>query len=255
MPRKPRIDLAGYHHVVNRGVNRSEVFMDDEDYEMFLKIVCKACRVYRVVLHDYCLLSNHFHLLIETRRKNLSTFMKQINANYAIYANKKQKRSGHFWQGRYYSRYINSDEYYYTLIRYIEQNPIEAGVVKKVEEYPYTLGSVIANGVTPVPCALHSKLIKELEYENIQDIIGVELSEKELEIVEKVKNQKVIVKDKGNMIAFSKTLEEHFKEVTTRLERNEAMLQALEDGYSQIALANHLNVSRSLVSKTVKGKM
>ena len=255
MPRKPRIDLAGYHHVVNRGVNRSEVFMDDEDYEMFLKIVCKACRVYRVVLHDYCLLSNHFHLLIETRRKNLSTFMKQINANYAIYANKKQKRSGHFWQGRYYSRYINSDEYYYTLIRYIEQNPIEAGVVKKVEEYPYTLGSVIANGVTPVPCALHSKLIKELEYENIQDIIGVELSEKELEILEKVKNQKVIVKDKGNTIAFSKTLEEHFKEVTTRLERNEAMLQALEDGYSQIALANHLNISRSLVSKTVKGKM
>ena len=129
MPRKPRIDLAGYHHVINRGVNKSEVFVDSNDYETFLKIVCKACRVYSVVLHDYCLMSNHFHLLVETQRENLSSFMKQINGNYAIYANKKQKRSGHFWQGRYYSRYINSDEYYYTLIRYIEQNPIEAGAV------------------------------------------------------------------------------------------------------------------------------
>ncbi len=53
MPRKPRIELAGYHHIINRGVNRSVVFVDDDDYEMFLKIVCKACRVYGVVLHDY----------------------------------------------------------------------------------------------------------------------------------------------------------------------------------------------------------
>ncbi len=87
MPRKPRIELAGYHHIINRGVNQSVVFVDGDDYEMFLKIVCKACRVYGVVLHDYCLMSNHFHLLVETKRENLSSFMKQINANYAIYAN------------------------------------------------------------------------------------------------------------------------------------------------------------------------
>ena len=253
MPRKPRIDLAGYHHVINRGVNRSEVFVDSDDYETFLKIVCKACRAYRVILHDYCLMSNHFHLLVETQRENLSSFMKQINGNYAIYANKKQKRSGHFWQGRYYSRYINSDEYYYTLIRYIEQNPIEAGLVKKVEEYPYTLGSVIANGITPVPCTLHSKLIEELDYENVQDIIGVRLNEEDLKVLEKIKNQKIVVKDNVHKIAFSKTLEEHFKEVNTLKERNEAIVQALEDGYTQIVLAKYLNVSRSLVSKVVKG--
>ena len=179
-------------------------------------------------------MSNHFHLLVETQRENLSSFMKQINGNYAIYANKKQKRSGHFWQGRYYSRYI-SNEYFHTLIRYIEQNPIEAGIVKKVAEYPYTLGSVIVNGLTPVPCTLYSKLIEE--------IIGIRLNEEELEVLEKLKHQK---------IAFSKTLEEHFEEVNTLEELNEAMVQALEDGYTQITLANYLNVSRSLVSKVVK---
>ena len=252
MPRKPRIELAGYHHIINRGVNRSVVFVDDDDYEMFLKIVCKACRVYGVVLHDYCLMSNHFHLLVETARENLSSFMKQINANYAIYANKKQKRSGHFWQGRYYSRYINSENYYYTLIRYIEQNPVEAGIVSKVEDYPYTLGSVIANGLAPVSCALKSKLLQELSYENIQDIIGVKLNNKELETLKEIKELKIIEKDKVHKIAFSKTLDEHFKDVGSIAERNKAMVKAVDDGYTQIALAKYLNVSRSLVSKVLK---
>jgi len=252
MPRKPRIDLAGYHHVINRGVNRSEVFLDEDDYEMFLKIVCKACRTYRVILHDYCLLSNHFHLLIETSRVNLSSIMKQINGNYAIYANKKQKRSGHFWQGRYYSRYINSEEYFYTLIRYIEQNSIEAGLVENVAEYPYSLGSVIANGVTPVSCSLKSKLIKELNYENIQEMIGIKLSDNELEILEKIKHQKIVQKENGNRQAYEKSLDEHFFEYKTKQERNGRIVEALEDGYTQIEVAKFLNLSRSLISKIVK---
>jgi len=255
MPRKQRIDLAGYHHVINRGVNRSTVFTDDEDYEMFLKIVCKACRAYKVVLHDYCLMSNHFHLLVETQRENLSSLMKQINGNYAVYANKKQRRSGHFWQGRYYSRYINSDKYYYTLIRYIEQNPVEAGLVKKVAEYPYTLGSVIANGVTPVACCLHSKLLAELDYENVQEMIGIKLNDEELETLEKIKHQKIIQKENGNRQAYAKSLEVHFEVFRTRQERNSIILEALEDGYTQIEIAKYLSVSRSLVSKIVREGM
>lgn len=252
MPRKPRIDLAGYHHIVNRGINRSNIFMEDEDYERFLKIVCKACRLYRVILHDYCLMSNHFHLLIETESENLSTCMKHINGNYAIYANKKQKRSGHFWQGRYYSRYISSDEYYYTLIRYIEQNPVEAGLVKNIKDYPYTLGSVIANKLIPVPCTLESKLLAELDYENIQDMIGVKLSEEELERLEKIKNQKIVRRNNIRKLANEETLEEHFKAYKTLKERNVIISEAIDDGYSQIAIAQHLNVSRSLVSKIMR---
>ena len=253
MPRKPRIDLAGYHHIINCGVNRSDIFMDESDYETFLKIVCKACRTYKVVLHDYCLMTNHFHLLVETERENLSSFMKQINGNYAIYANKKQKRSGHFWQGRYYSRYITSDEYFYTLVRYMEQNPIDAGLVENVTDYPYTLGSVIANGVSPIPCTLHSKLLEELDYENIQELIGIKLNIEELEILEKIKHQKIVTKDKINKIAYEKSLDEHFKSWKTKKERNAIMFKVLDDGYTQIDIANYLKVSRSLVSKIVCG--
>ncbi len=252
MPRRPRIDLAGYHHIINRGINRSDIFKSDEDYEMFLKIVCKACRAYRVVLHDYCLMSNHFHLLIETELENLSLFMKHINSNYAIYFNKKTKRSGHLWQGRFYSRYINSDDYYYTLIQYIEQNPIEAGIVKQIGEYPYTLGSVIANKNTPVPCTLKSKLIEELSYENIQEMIGVRLDTKALEILDEIEKQKVLSKEGKNRPAHSKKLKEHFKDAETKPKRNSAIINAIEDGYTQAEVAKYLEMSRSSICKIVK---
>ncbi len=248
MPRRPRIDLAGYHHVINHGVNRSDIFVENSDYEVFLGIVCKACRAYGVVLHDYCLMSNHFHLLVETSRENLSLFMKHINSNYAIYANKNQKRSGHFWQGRFYSRYINSEAYYYTLIRYIEQNPIEVGLASRVGEYPYTLAALIANGQTPPPCTLHSKLLEELDYENIQEMLGVELNDEELKTLSEIQKQKLLTHDGTKSIAFSKTLGQHFR----GKERDHAISLALQDGYTQANIAKHLGVSRSLISKIVK---
>ena len=104
---------------------------------------------------------NHFHLLVETELDNLSLFMKHVNSNYAIYFNRLTKRSGHLWQGRFYSRYITDETYYYTLIRYIEQNPIEAKRTISVGEYPYTLAAVLMNDEPVISCAKASKLLKE----------------------------------------------------------------------------------------------
>lgn len=252
MPRRPRINLAGFHHVINRGVNRSDIFVDKEDYEIFLKILCKACRAYRVDVHDYCLMSNHFHLLVETELENLSLFMKHINSNYAIYFNKRLKRSGHLWQGRYYSRYITDESYYYTLIRYIEQNPIEAEIALHVGEYPYTLASVIVNKKVPIECTKNSKLLYELSDENIQEIIGVKLNDDELEKLQELQKQKVVTLNQQNRPAYSKTLDEYFKECDTKVKRNDVMQLALEDGYTQAEIAKYLKLSRSAISKIVK---
>lgn len=252
MPRRPRIDLAGFHHTINRGVNSSDIFLQDEDYDVFLHIVCKACRSYRVILHDYCLMTNHFHLLVETELENLSLFMKHINSNYAIYFNKKYKRSGHLWQGRFYSRYITSEGYFYTIIRYIEQNPIEAGIVNHIQEYPFTLASSLINKQEIVECAKNSKLIKELNYENIQDIIGVKLSEDDLKILGKIEHQKSIKKEDKNSYAYSKNLKKHFHDAKTKSLRNIAIVDALDDGYTQSQIGNHLGLSKSLISKVVK---
>lgn len=135
MARRPRLDLDGFHHIVNRGVARNHIYKCDGDKEKFLEILCKSCHTYKVNVHDYCLMDNHYHLLIETTSQNLSLFMRQINANYAIYFNKKYKRVGHLWQGRYKSWYIFNEAYLYTLFRYIEHNPLK-GTSKNTPKTP-----------------------------------------------------------------------------------------------------------------------
>ena len=101
IPTRPRVDFAGYHHVINRGVNRCDVFNNSNDKEMFLQIINKTATIHKVTLHDYSLMDNHYHLLIETQKENLSTFMRIVSANYSQYFNKKYKRNGHLWQDRY----------------------------------------------------------------------------------------------------------------------------------------------------------
>ena len=145
MPTRLRVDLAGYHHVINRGVNRCVVFDEVNDKDIFLQIINKTANIHKVILHDYCIMDNHYHLLIETQKENISSFMRIVNANYAQYYNKKYKRSGHLWQSRYKSRYITSEEYLYALVKYIEYNPIEANISKKVGEYTFTLAYLIFN--------------------------------------------------------------------------------------------------------------
>jgi REP element-mobilizing transposase RayT len=95
MPTRPRIDIAGYHHIMNRGVDQMNIFRHNEDKDMFLQIVNKTAMIHKVVVHDYCLMDNHYHLLIETQTDNLSRFMRFVSANYAKYFNNKTKRTGH----------------------------------------------------------------------------------------------------------------------------------------------------------------
>ncbi len=131
MPRRPRIDMVGYYHIVNRGVEQRVIYKEHEDYETFLEMLCMACKLYDVQLHGYVLMNNHYHLLIETTRENLSKFMKHINASYAIYFNRKYKRSGHLWQGRFKSWYVTDEAYLYALISYIHNNPVKAKIVNE----------------------------------------------------------------------------------------------------------------------------
>ena len=78
MARKPRIEIAGYYHVINRGVKQRVVIYDKEDFEYFIELLAKGCEKFNIVLHNYCLMSNHYHLLIEIKDENLSKFMRYL---------------------------------------------------------------------------------------------------------------------------------------------------------------------------------
>ena len=252
MPTRPRIDIAGYHHIVNRGVDKMNVFRHGEDKEIFLQIVNKIAMIHKVVLHDYCLMDNHYHLLIETQTDNLSIFMRFVNANYAKYFNKKTKRTGHLWQSRYKSRYITSEPYLYTLIRYIEYNPIEAGLSQKAGEYPFTLAHLIFNSKDFYPSAKESILLREYDIEMLSGFLEIKFAKDELDFLQTEQNRKIEKKESMIVLNKSKLLEEHFVNAQSKHERNSTICLAYLDGYSQIEIASFLGLSKSLISMVIK---
>ena len=110
MPRKYRMTEVGFYHVVNRGVERRNIFYEEEDFDVFLDILKYASKTYKLTIHAYCIMSNYYHLLIETTQTNISSAIRYLNASYSNYFNKKHKRYGHLWQSRFFSNYLFDDE-------------------------------------------------------------------------------------------------------------------------------------------------
>lgn len=127
MPRKPR-PLAGntYYHIFNRGVNKQDIFWDDRDRQLFLRILSRAKGIYGIKLFAFCLMSNHYHLFLWTQESNLHRAMQLLQSQYVQYINLRYDRVGHLFQGRYQLRAVEADPYSLWLIRYIHRNPAEA---------------------------------------------------------------------------------------------------------------------------------
>ena len=102
MARPLRIEYPGaFYHVMHRGNAGADIFESDRDREKFLEYICKAVERYEIKFHTYCLMTNHYHLLTETPHPNLSQAIKWINVSYAAYFNRKRRRCGHLFQGRF----------------------------------------------------------------------------------------------------------------------------------------------------------
>ena len=139
MARSLRIEYPGAHyHVINRGNAGEDIFINDRDKEKFLEYLEKAVEHYGLIIHAYCLMTNHYHLLIETPLPNLSQSIKWINVSYATYFNRKRNRRGHLFQGRFKSIIVEADEYLKPLSRYIHLNPIRAKMVEKLDAYSWS---------------------------------------------------------------------------------------------------------------------
>jgi REP element-mobilizing transposase RayT len=139
MARPLRINYSGaFYHVTSRGNERKNVFKSKRDREKFFEYLDSATQRYDAVIHVFCLMDNHFHLLIETPSGNLPQIMRHINGAYTTYFNVKRARSGHLFQGRYKAILVEIDEYAKELSRYIHLNPVRAKMVKTPEEYEWS---------------------------------------------------------------------------------------------------------------------
>jgi REP element-mobilizing transposase RayT len=251
MPRKMRVEECGYHHVINRGVARSDVFLEDLDKEKFLNILISIAKDYRLFVHSFCLMDNHYHLLVENRRENLSTAIQQLNAQYAMYFNKKYKRSGHLWQGRFNSYFIFDETYLFTLFKYIETNPLKANISQKIGEYKYSSSYAILKDMIP-PFLQNSFVLREYPTHELFELLEIPLSEEELENLTKLHQTKYKKIEQEIVHVKSKTLEEHFVHVKSKKERDRAIKNAYEDGYKKSEIAKKLDLSGAGVAKIIK---
>jgi len=139
MTRPLRIEFKGaVYHITSRGNARQAIFLDEEDFTDFLRVLCSVVKRYHFILHTYCLMNNHYHLLIETPYANLSRGMRQLNGLYTQRFNRKHQRIGHLFQGRYQAILVDKDNYLLELSRYVALNPVRAKIVKDPKDWRWS---------------------------------------------------------------------------------------------------------------------
>jgi putative transposase len=186
MPRIARIIGVGYpHHIVQRGNNREKVFLDQGDYQRYFSFLAKYSEEKEAAVLAYCLMPNHVHLLVRpSEEEALPKMMQGITLCYSKYFNEENGRTGRLWECRYHSTVIDGDSYLWTVSKYIENNPVRAGMVRRPEDYPYS--SAKAHILGRKDHLLKEPLFDKSELKEYRKFIR---SEEDKKIIEEIKKQ------------------------------------------------------------------
>jgi len=236
MARKQRIEKIGFYHIINRGVERRNIFLDDEDHNKFLDIIEDSSIIYQFSIYSFCLMNNHYHLLLKTTQENLSLIMRQINSRYSIYFNNKYKRVGPLWQGRFKSWYVFDEVYLNTLIKYIEYNPIKANIATNIFKFKWAMSSRNID-----LSVLNFELLKIVDLQN-------SINQSEQNKLDELFDTKFRIED--NIILKSK--KKSLKILFELVPRDIAIFNAIKNGYTQSEIAKFLKLSNVSISKTLK---
>jgi putative transposase len=152
MARQARLTIPGYaHHVIQRGNNRQAIFEAPADYQFMLGLLDEDARKFRVNVHAYVLMPNHFHLLLTPQEAQaVPRMMQAVGRRYVRYFNQRQSRSGTLWEGRYRSTLIQPESYLLACMAYIDLNPVRAGISVQPRDYPWS-SHVYCVGLRPDP--------------------------------------------------------------------------------------------------------
>ena len=165
MPRQARRKSESrIYHIMLRGINQQQIFEDSEDCEKFLQILkdCKAISEFEIFA--YCLMGNHIHLLLKEVKEPIDQIMKRIATRFVYWYNIKYQRVGHLFQDRFKSEPVENDEYFLTVIRYIHQNPVKAGICKKPQDYTFSSYNEFFKKQTFVDCGFVFGMIKKDDF-------------------------------------------------------------------------------------------
>lgn len=283
MARPLRIEFPGaIYHITSRGNARQDIFINDQDRYSFLRLLGDVVSRFNWFCHAYCLMDNHYHLLIETIDGNLSQGMRHFNGVYSQGFNYRHERVGHVFQGRYKSIIIDRDNYLLEVCRYVVLNPVRAAIVESPRKYVWSSYNPTAGYVTP-PTFLKvdwilgrfGKARREAQ-KKYREFVSAGINAQS--IWEELKSQWIlgnkefvdklgpVAKDRAEIkeipkvqrFAFRPLLDEilSLEKRKNRNERNKAIGKAyLDYGYTQAEIASHLELHYATISRIIKQGM
>lgn len=282
MARPLRIEYDGaVYHVTSRGNERKSIYKDDEDRTLFLDILADTNRKFNWLCHAYCLMNNHYHLIIETPDGNLSKGMRQLNGVYTQAYNRMYQRAGHVFQGRYKAILIEKESHLLEVCRYVVLNPVRARTAKHPGEWTWSSYRATVGKRKLHPCLTTDWVLGQFGAKQKEAEKGyrefVEAGSGEETIWKKVKAQSILGEDEfiENLIGYVKGdqdikeipksqrylkrpgLEEIFSDKVTRnkVTRDKKIREAIEKyGYSQKEIADNLGMHYSTISRLAAGK-
>ncbi len=275
MARPLRIEFAGaLYHLTSRGDGREDIYLSDSDRELWLGVFGDVCRRFNWVCHAYCLMSNHYHLLVETPESNLSQGMRQLNGVYTQKFNRFHNRVGHVFQGRFKGILVDKENYLLELSRYIVLNPVRARMVRSARDWKWSSYRMTAGFEVVCPwlnvdwllssfsqkrrvaCDRYRKFVSEGKgqvspWEFLQNQVYLgddQFVEKMQSLIEPERNLAEVPSSQKRAIPNPiKYYEQNSRS------RNEAIYFAFQSGgYSMKELADHFGLHYSSVSKIVK---
>jgi REP element-mobilizing transposase RayT len=282
MARPLRIEYPGaVYHITNRGNDKKAVFKDDQDRETFLKILAHVNKRYHWLCHGYCLMDNHYHLIIETPDGNLSLGMRQLNGVFTQARNKRYNKTGHLFQGRYKAILIQRDTHLLEVCRYVVLNPVRARMVEKPEDWAWSSYGATAGKEPPHSCLTkdwilgqfsRTRATAEKEYRQFvawgidKGTIWTEVKGQAIlgeddfvdSLVDHLKRHKDIPEiPKSQRYVNRPALEKIFTRsiLAEKRKRDGKIAEAIEKyGYTQRSIADHLGVHFTYISRILRGR-
>ena len=280
MTRPLRIIYPGaIYHITVRGNRKQDIFLDNTDRKIFLQTLTSVIKSYHWICHAYCLMNNHYHLIIETPETNLSSGMRDLNGIYTQRFNKRHNTTGHVFQGRFKAFVVEKESYLLEVSRYVVLNPVRSGLVMSPEKWPWS-NFCFTSGLKKSPPWLtinwtldyfSSQLSKaykmyrtfvmeglEREMPKMRKEDGIVLGSPQFvhevwRIAKKSSEKKEV--SRAEKIIGRPSLEELFRDIRGIEERNSAIRFARECcGYSGSTIAHFLHLSPTTVSLIARGK-
>jgi putative transposase len=257
MPRHKRIlSKTGIYHVMMRGNEKKNLFLDEEDKQHFLDTLFIKKKETGFFLYAYCLMTNHIHLLIQEGQESLATTIKRVNTSYVFYFNQRYQRVGHLFQDRFKSEPVETEQYLLAAVRYIHNNPVKAAIVERAEQYKWSSFGCYIYPYNPESKNIDAATILDMFSMNQQESIkefrrfSLEPDQNEfLDISDKdkwnIEEGKIFLEEYLKNNWPGKTLEELLADTAKRNEIVAHMRGAT--GLSIRKIANLLNLNRGII--------